>query len=499
MKAYACIDLKSFYASVECVERGLNPLDTNLVVADETRTDKTICLAVTPPLKAYGLSGRCRLFDAKKKVNEVNYDRKKKNSYRPFMGKSYKASELKKNRNLELDFIMATPRMRLYMKYSEKIYNIYLRYLSSDDILVYSIDEIFCDITPYLKLYNKKPVELVTEIVSTVYKETGITATAGLGTNMYLAKVAMDISAKKMEANSYGVRIACLNEKMYKETLWYHTPITDFWRVGKGYAKKLYENGMETMGDVARMSIDNEDLLFKLFGVNAEFLIDHAWGYEPCTIKEAKEYIPCHHSISMGQVLHCPYNNEKTKLIVKEMTDSLVMDLVYKRLKTSRLVLTIIYDTSNLTDDDIRSKYKGDIDTDMYGRLVPKHSRGTVNIGYRTNLTSVIMKRVLEVYDRISNPILLARKIYLVASDVVSIDTPDNGDRNTQLDLFTDYDNYSERIENNIIKEKEENSLQNTILDIKDKFGKNSILRGMNFEEGATMRERNGEVGGHKG
>ncbi len=499
MKVYACIDLKSFYASVECVERGLNPLDTNLVVADEKRTDKTICLAVTPPLKAYGLSGRCRLFDAKKRVNEVNYDRKKKNNYRPFMGKSCKASELKKNRKLELDFIMATPRMRLYMKYSERIYNIYLRYLSSDDILVYSIDEIFCDVTPYLKLYNKKPVELVTEIISAVYKETGITATAGLGTNMYLAKVAMDISAKKMEANSYGVRIACLNEKMYKETLWHHTPITDFWRVGRGYAKKLYENGMETMGDVARMSIENEDLLFKLFGVNAEFLIDHAWGYEPCTIKEAKEYIPRHHSISMGQVLHCPYDNEKTRLIVKEMTDSLVMDLVYKRLKTSRLVLTIIYDTSNLTDDNIRSKYKGDIDTDMYGRLVPKHSRGTVNIGYRTNLTSVIMKKVMEVYDRISNPILLARKIYLVASDVVSIDTPDNGDRDTQLDLFTNYDNYSEQMENNMIKEKEENSLQNTILGIKDKYGKNSILRGMNFEEGATMRERNGEVGGHKG
>lgn len=499
MKVYACIDLKSFYASVECVERGINPLDTNLVVADEERTDKTICLAVTPPLKAYGLSGRCRLFDAKKRVNEVNYDRKKKNNYRSFTGKSYKASELKKNRNLELDFIMATPRMRLYMKYSERIYNIYLRYLSSDDILVYSIDEIFCDVTPYLKLYNKKPVELVTEIISAVYKETGITATAGLGTNMYLAKVAMDISAKKMEANSYGVRIACLNEKMYKETLWHHTPITDFWRVGRGYAKKLYENGMETMGDVARMSIENEDLLFKLFGVNAEFLIDHAWGYEPCTIKEVKEYIPRHHSISMGQVLHCPYDNEKTRLIVKEMTDSLVMDLVYKRLKTSRLVLTIIYDTSNLTDDNIRSKYKGDIDTDMYGRLVPKHSRGTVNIGYRTNLTSVIMKKVMEVYDKVSNPILLARKIYLVASDVVSIDTPDNGDRDTQLDLFTNYDNYSEQIENNIIKEKEENSLQNTILGIKDKYGKNSILRGMNFEEGATMRERNGEVGGHKG
>lgn len=499
MKVYACIDLKSFYASVECVERGLNPLDTNLVVADEKRTDKTICLAVTPPLKAYGLSGRCRLFDAKKRVNEVNYDRKKKNNYRPFMGKSYKASELKKNRKLELDFIMATPRMRLYMKYSERIYNIYLRYLSSDDILVYSIDEIFCDVTPYLKLYNKKPVELVTEIISAVYKETGITATAGLGTNMYLAKVAMDISAKKMEANSYGVRIACLNEKMYKETLWHHTPITDFWRVGRGYAKKLYENGMETMGDVARMSIENEDLLFKLFGVNTEFLIDHAWGYEPCTIKEAKEYIPRHHSISMGQVLHCPYDNEKTRLIVKEMTDSLVMDLVYKGLKTSRLVLTIIYDTSNLTDDNIRSKYKGDIDTDMYGRLVPKHSRGTVNIGYRTNLTSVIMKKVMEVYDRISNPILLARKIYLVASDVVSIDTPDNGDRDTQLDLFANYDNYSGQMENNMIKEKEENSLQNTILGIKDKYGKNSILRGMNFEEGATMRERNGEVGGHKG
>ena len=499
MKVYACIDLKSFYASVECVERGLNPLDTNLVVADEARTDKTICLAVTPPLKAYGLSGRCRLFDAKKRVNEVNYDRKKKNGYRPFMGKSYKASELKKNRNLELDFIMATPRMRLYMKYSERIYNIYLRYLSSDDILVYSIDEIFCDITPYLKLYNKKPVELVTEIINTVYKETGITATAGLGTNMYLAKVAMDISAKKMEANSYGVRIACLNEKMYKETLWHHTPITDFWRVGRGYAKKLYENGMETMGDVARMSIENEDLLFKLFGVNAEFLIDHAWGYEPCTIREVKEYQPRHHSISMGQVLHCPYDNKKTRLIVKEMTDSLVMDLVYKNLKTSSLVLTIIYDTSNLTDENIKSKYNGEIDTDMYGRLIPKHSRGTVNIGYRTNLTTVIMKKVMEVYDKVSNPILLARKIYLVASDVVPVNTPDNGDRDMQLDLFTNYDNYSESVEKNMVREKEEGNLQNTILGIKDKYGKNSILRGMNFEEGATMRERNGEVGGHKG
>lgn len=499
MKVYACIDLKSFYASVECVERGLNPLDTNLVVADEARTDKTICLAVTPPLKAYGLSGRCRLFDAKKRVNEVNYDRKKKNGYRPFMGKSYKASELKKNRNLELDFIMATPRMRLYMKYSERIYNIYLRYLSSDDILVYSIDEIFCDITPYLKLYNKKPVELVTEIINTVYKETGITATAGLGTNMYLAKVAMDISAKKMEANSYGVRIACLNEKMYKETLWHHTPITDFWRVGRGYAKKLYENGMETMGDVARMSIENEDLLFKLFGVNAEFLIDHAWGYEPCTIREVKEYQPRHHSISMGQVLHCPYDNKKTRLIVKEMTDSLVMDLVYKNLKTSSLVLTIIYDTSNLTDENIKSKYNGEIDTDMYGRLIPKHSRGTVNIGYRTNLTTVIMKKVMEVYDKVSNPILLARKIYLVASDVVPVNTPDNGDRDMQLDLFTNYDNYSESVGKNMVREKEEGNLQNTILGIKDKYGKNSILRGMNFEEGATMRERNGEVGGHKG
>lgn len=499
MKIYACIDLKSFYASVECVERGLNPLDTNLVVADETRTDKTICLAVTPPLKAYGLSGRCRLFDAKKKVNEVNNIRKKNNNYRRFIGKSFKASELSNNKYLELDFIMATPRMKLYMKYSEKIYNIYLKFLASEDILVYSIDEVFCDITPYLKFYNKKPVELITDIINEVYKETGITATAGLGTNMYLAKVAMDISAKRMPANKYGVRVACLNEQMYKETLWSHTPITDFWRVGKGYAKKLSENGMHTMGDVARMSIENEDLLFKLFGVNAEFLIDHAWGYEPCTIKDAKEYKPRHNSISMGQVLHCPYDNEKTKLIVKEMTDSLVLNLVYKNLKTSQLILTIIYDTSNLTDESIKNKYKGEIDTDMYGRKVPKHSRGTINIGYRTNLTSIIMKKVLEVYDKISNPILLVRKIYLVANDVVSIDTPSNADRDMQLDLFTSYDDYEESMQKNKIKEREEKRLQSTILDIKNKYGKNILLKGMNYKDGATMKERNEEVGGHKG
>lgn len=498
-KTYMCIDLKSFYASVECRERNLDPLDTNLVVADEERTDKTICLAVSPSLKSYGISGRARLFEAKQKVREVNYQRKKDNHYKPFIGKSYINSELIKDSSLELDFIKAVPRMKLYMKYSTDIYNIYLKYIAPEDILVYSIDEVFCDITNYLKFYKMTAEELVMKMIEDVYNTTGITATAGIGTNMFLAKVAMDITAKKMQPNEFGVRIATLDERKFKEQLWNHKPLTDFWRIGKGYAKKLEDNKMYTMGDVARMSINNEDLLFKLFGVNAEFLIDHAWGYEPCTIEQAKSYKPTSNSISSGQVLHCPYDYKKTKLIVKEMVDNLVLDLVEKKLKASQFVLTIGYDIDNLTNPKISKLYNGEITTDMYGRKIPKHAHGTINIDHKTSSTTIIMNEVLKLYDRITNPILLVRRINLVASNVVSEDKIENKPQRQQLDLFTNYQEQDELNKKQIEREKEDAKIQKTILDLKRRYGKNAILKGMNLEEGATAIERNREVGGHKG
>ena len=498
-KTYMCIDLKSFYASVECRERNLDPLDTNLVVADEERTDKTICLAVSPSLKSYGISGRARLFEAKQKVREVNYQRKKDNHYKPFIGKSYINSELIKDNSLELDFIKAVPRMKLYMKYSTNIYNIYLKYIAPEDILVYSIDEVFCDITNYLKFYKMTAEELVMKMIEDVYNTTGITATAGIGTNMFLAKVAMDITAKKMQPNEFGVRIATLDERKFKEQLWNHKPLTDFWRIGKGYAKKLEDNKMYTMGDVARMSINNEDLLFKLFGVNAEFLIDHAWGYEPCTIEQAKSYKPTSNSISSGQVLHCPYDYKKTKLIVKEMVDNLVLDLVEKKLKASQFVLTIGYDIDNLTNPKISKLYNGEITTDMYGRKIPKHAHGTINIDHKTSSTTIIMNEVLKLYDRITNPILLVRRINLVASNVVSEDKVENKPQRQQLDLFTNYQEQDELNKKQIEREKEDAKIQKTILELKRRYGKNAILKGMNLEEGATAIERNREVGGHKG
>ena len=498
-KTYMCIDLKSFYASVECRERNLDPLDTNLVVADEERTDKTICLAVSPSLKSYGISGRARLFEAKQKVREVNYQRKKDNHYKPFIGKSYINSELIKDNSLELDFIKAVPRMKLYMKYSTTIYNIYLKFIAPEDILVYSIDEVFCDITNYLKFYKMTAEELVMKMIEDVYNTTGITATAGIGTNMFLAKVAMDITAKKMQPNEFGVRIATLDERKFKEQLWNHKPLTDFWRIGKGYAKKLEDNKMYTMGDIARMSINNEDLLFKLFGVNAEFLIDHAWGYEPCTIEQAKSYKPTSNSISSGQVLHCPYDYKKTKLIVKEMVDNLVLDLVEKKLKASQFVLTIGYDIDNLTDPKISKLYNGEITTDMYGRKIPKHAHGTINIDHKTSSTTLIMNEVLKLYDIITNPILLVRRINLVASNVVSEDKVDNKPQRQQLDLFTNYQEQDELNKKQIEREKEDAKIQKTILELKRRYGKNAILKGMNLEEGATAIERNREVGGHKG
>ena len=498
-RVYICIDLKSFYASVECVERGLDPLDTNLVVADEARTAKTICLAVSPSLKSYGLSGRCRLFEAIQKVREVNYQRRKDNKYRPFTKKSYLDSEIKRNNSLELDFIKATPRMRLYMKYSTAIYNIYLKYIAEEDILVYSIDEVFCDITNYLKFYKMTASELVMKIISEVYKTTGITATAGIGTNMYLAKVAMDIMAKKMKPNEYGVRMAYLNEELYKKELWSHQPLTDFWRVGRGYAKKLEANHIYTMGDIARASLVNEDLLFKLFGVNAELLIDHAWGYEPCTISDAKNYKPLKNSISSGQVLHCAYDYNKAKLVVREMVDSLTLDLVDKHLISNQFVLTIGYDVENLLNPQIASLYHGEITTDNYGRSIPKHAHGTANIDHRTSSTSIITSEVMKLYDKIVNRHLLIKKINLTACDVVNENCQDNVVITKQLDLFSNTSVINKEKEQELHNEVEERKIQRTLLDIKNKYGKNAILKGMNLEEGSTQKDRNEQVGGHRG
>ena len=498
-RVYICIDLKSFYASVECVERGLDPLDTNLVVADEARTAKTICLAVSPSLKSYGLSGRCRLFEAIQKVREVNYQRRKDNNYRPFTKKSYLDSEIKRNNSLELDFIKATPRMRLYMKYSTAIYNIYLKYIAEEDILVYSIDEVFCDITNYLKFYKMTASELVMKIISEVYKTTGITATAGIGTNMYLAKVAMDIMAKKMKPNEYGVRMAYLNEEIYKKELWSHQPLTDFWRVGRGYAKKLETNNIYTMGDIARTSLVNEDLLFKLFGVNAELLIDHAWGYEPCTISDAKNYKPLKNSISSGQVLHCAYDYNKAKLVVREMVDSLTLDLVDKHLISNQFVLTIGYDVENLLNPKIANLYHGEITTDNYGRSIPKHAHGTANIDHRTSSTSIITNEVMKLYDKIVNRHLLIKRINLTACDVVNENCQDKVIITKQLDLFSNTSVINKEKEQELHNEVEERKIQRTLLDIKNKYGKNAILKGMNIEEGSTQKDRNEQVGGHRG
>ena len=494
-KVYMCIDLKSFYASVECAERNLDPLDTNLVVADKSRTEKTICLAVSPSLKEYGLKGRARLFEVVSAVRKINIERRKNNNYRKFVGKSYKNSELKNNKSLELDYIVASPRMKLYMKYSSEIYNIYLKYLSKDDIFVYSIDEVFIDVTKYLPTYKMKPSDLATKVIHDVYTQTGITATCGVGTNLYLAKIAMDIVAKHVKPNKFGVRIACLDEQMYKQQLWSHKPITDFWRVGKGIAKKLEQNHMYTMGDVARCSINNEDKLFKLFGINAELLIDHAWGYEPCTIESIKSYIPTTNSLNSGQVLYCPYNYEKTKIIVKEMAELLALDLVDKHLVTNQLVLTIGYDVNNLKDSYI--EYNGEITIDRYGRNIPKHAHGTQNLDHYTSSSKIIGEAVIELFERIINKKLLTRRIYISANNLISEAEAEIKEKQSyeQIDLFTDYSEVQKKRE----KEHKEHELQKSILNIKKKYGKNAILKGMNFQEGATTINRNSQVGGHKG
>ena len=490
-KKYLCIDLKSFFASVECVERGLNPLTTNLVVADKERTEKTICLAVTPSLKTYGIPGRARLFEVVQKVREVNNQRRLNAPNRTFMDKSFNAEELNGNPGLELDYIVAPPRMAYYMEYSTRIYNVYLKYIAPEDIHVYSIDEVFIDITHYLATYKLSAHDFARKLIQDVLNTTGITATAGIGTNMYLAKIAMDIEAKHIPADKDGVRIAELDEMSYREKLWSHRPLTDFWRVGKGYANKLERYGMRTMGDVARCSLYDEDLLYRLFGVNAELLIDHAWGWEPCTIKEIKAYKPSTNSLSSGQVLKTPYYFDKAKLVTREMMELLVLELVEKALVTNQVVLTIGYDIDNLTDDNIQ--YKGDITTDFYGRQVPKHAHGTANIDRYTASSKLIVDATMELFDRIVDKSLLVRRINIAVCKLQK-EKDVNENQVEQLDLFTDYEKKNAQ-EESLKKEKR---MQEAVLSIKKKYGKNAILKGMNLEEGATAKERNSQIGGHK-
>lgn len=491
-KSYIAIDLKSFYASQECVSRGLDPMTTNLVVADQSRTEKTICLAVTPALKAYGIPGRARLFEVIQKVKEVNALRQTRIPRRRFTGKSCNTAELETDPSLELDFIIAPPHMANYMACSAQIYQIYLKYIAPEDIHVYSIDEVFIDATPYLRTYGVTAHELARKMIAQVLKETGITATAGIGTNLYLCKVAMDIMAKRIPADADGVRIAQLDEMSYRQRLWDHRPLTDFWRVGRGYAKKLEAHGMFTMGDVARCSLTGEDVLYKLFGINAELLIDHAWGWEPCTLADLKTYRPSASSVGMGQVLHCPYTCEKARLIVREMTDLLVLELVDKGLETDKLTLTIGYDRENLTDPKISADYRGTVTTDHYGRKIPQHAHGTANLHRRCASTRLITQAMMELYDRIADPALLVRRINLTAVNVRGPETAQ--EELWQMDLFTD-PKAQERENTALVREKRR---QQAVLQIRKKYGKNAILRGMNFLEGATTRERNAQIGGHK-
>lgn len=492
-KTYIAIDLKSFYASVECVERGLDPLTTNLVVADESRTEKTICLAVTPSLKALGTGGRPRLFEVVQRVREVNGERRRKSPGRMLGIKSVNAEELKNHPSYAVDYIVAPPQMAKYMEVSSRIYGIYLKYVAPEDIHVYSIDEVFIDATSYLKTYGLSPREFASAMILDVLNTTGITATAGIGTNLYLCKIAMDIVAKHIHADKNGVRIARLDEMSYRRMLWDHRPLTDFWRIGGGYSKKLEQNGMFTMGDVARCSLDNEELLYKLFGINAELLIDHAWGREPCTIADIKAYRPESSSISTGQVLQEAYSFEKGRLIVREMADMLSLDLVEKRLVTDQIVLTVGYDVENLADPEKRLGYGGEVKIDHYGRAVPKSAHGSVNLGCNTASTRKIVEAVTELYDKIVRRGFTVRRMYVVANHVVGEDNAADNEPE-QLDLFTDYDQLE--VERQMLMR--EKKIQRAVLDIKHKFGKNAILKGMNFEDGATTIARNGQVGGHR-
>lgn len=497
-RTYIAIDLKSFYASVECLERSLDPLDTNLVVADESRTDKTICLAVTPSLKSYGISGRARLFEVKQQVREANAGRRHDAPGRKLEGSSCFYSELAYDPKLAIDFIIAPPRMAYYMEYSTRIYSIYMKYIAPEDIIVYSIDEVFMDVTDYLNTYKLNAHDLAMKIIRDVLDNTGITATAGIGTNLYLCKVAMDIVAKHIPADKNGVRIAELDEMSYRRILWTHQPLTDFWRVGRGYAKKLEENGMFTMGDVARRSVRDEDLLYKLFGKNAELLIDHAWGWEPCTVEAVKAYRPSTNSLGSGQVLHQPYEADKAKLVLREMADILVLDMVDKGLVTDQIVVTVGYDIENLTDPERRKKYHGAIVKDHYGRQIPKHAHGTINLGGHTSSTKKIMEATSELFDRIVDKSLLIRRMNITANHVIPEADVKQEAQYEQLDLFTDYDALMAKREKEQAELDREKKMQQAMLTIKKKFGKNAILKGMNLEEGATAKDRNAQIGGHK-
>lgn len=493
-----CIDLKSFYASVECRQRGLDPLTTLLAVADESRTEKTICLAVSPALKAYGISGRARLFEANEQVRQANARRKQLAPGGRFSGSATDARALEADPSLAIDFIVAPPRMGLYMQVSTIIYNVYLRFIAPEDIHVYSIDEVFIDLTPYLKTYNATPRQLAETLVQAVLGETGITATAGIGTNLYLAKVAMDIVAKKMPADAHGCRIAQLDERSYRQQLWDHEPITDFWRVGRGYARKLEKYGLRTMGDIALCSRGgpeayyNEDLLYKLFGINAELLIDHAWGWESCTLQQIKAYKPASHSISSGQVLCSPYPADKARVIVGEMLDLLALDLVEKGLQTDQIVLTVGYDRESLTDPAIC--YTGPVVTDPYGRAIPKPATGSVDLGGYTASAHRILLRTLELYDRIVDPALLVRRVTVAACHVLPRHMVPQDGEGEQLDLFAPM----QQQEAQRRQEQRELRRQEAVLHIQHKYGKNAILKGMSFRDGATTRIRNGQVGGHR-
>ncbi len=503
-RTYIAIDLKSFYASVECVERGLDPLTTNLVVADASRTEKTICLAVSPSLKAYGIPGRARLFEVVQKVREVNAARLRKAPGRTFSGASFSDTELKSAPGISLDYIIAPPRMAYYIEYSTRIYNIYLKYIAPEDIHVYSIDEVFMDATDYLNTYNLSARELATRIILDVLAMTGVTATAGIGTNLYLCKIALDIQAKRIPSDQNGVQIAELDEMSYRHLLWSHRPLTDFWRVGKGYARKLEEQGLFTMGDIARCSLGkptdyyNEDLLYKLFGIHAELLIDHAWGWEPCTIAHIKAYKPSSNSIGSGQVLQSAYTFDKAKLIVWEMTDLLVLDLVDKKLVTNQLVLTVGYDIENLTNPKIKKLYHGAITTDHYGRAVPKSAHGTANLDRQTSSAKLILNAVTELFERIVDKNLLIRRVNITANHVVDEAAVQKEDSFEQLGLFTDYAAVQAEKEAEEAELAREKSIQKAMLEIKKKYGKNAILKGMNLEEGATTVDRNKQIGGHK-
>lgn len=497
-KTYVAIDLKSFYASVECVERQLDPLQTNLVVADPSRTEKTICLAVSPSLKAYGIPGRARLFEVVQKVAEVNALRAARTPGHALTGKSSSVYLLEKHRDWAVDYIVAPPQMSHYMEISAEIYQIYLKYVAPEDIHVYSIDEVFIDATPYLKTYGTDGRGFAEMLIREVLNATGITATAGIGTNLYLAKVAMDIVAKHVEPDKRGVRIAQLDEMSYRRLLWEHQPLTDFWRVGPGYARRLNKAGLFTMGDVARCSLGgqrdyyNEELLYSIFGVNAELLIDHAWGYEPCTIAHIKAYKPETNSVSSGQVLTCPYSWEKARLVVREMADQLTLDLVEKGLVTRQLTLTVGYDVENLSNPNIASQYTGPVVTDRYGRQIPKHTHGTVNLERQMSSSRRIMEAVTGLFDRIADPALLVRRLTLTANFLEKEAAAQVGFE--QMNLFED----ARRKQQEEAALEREHRRQKAMLDIKRKYGKNAIVRGMDLEEGATTISRNGQIGGHK-